>query len=103
MARIKTPVVVTANCLRGGEVVYLDANDAWVRALQDAVCFDDIEDAEAALTRTASEAEVIGSYLASVSTSANGVTPVHYREAIRHQGPGAYIANPRRSAHLVSL
>jgi hypothetical protein len=103
MSRVKAPVVVTANCLLTGQVVYLDAHHNWTHALQSAVCFDAIEAATDAMTSAGDEAVIIGAYLVPVTKNAGAISPTHYREAIRLEGPGAYIANVSRSAKLVPL
>ncbi len=103
MSRVKAPVVVTANCVRTGQVVYLDASYGWVQALQSAVCFDCIEAATAAMALADDEAAVIGAYLVPVKRVAGDVWPTHYREAIRLEGPGAYTNDPNRSSKVVSL
>ena len=103
MPRVKAPVVVSANCLRSGAVVYLDAANNWVIDLQSATCFDCVEVATVAMQRAADEAVVIGAYLVPVSTRLGEVSPTHYREAIRLEGPGGYITYPSRSPALVSL
>lgn len=103
MPRVKAPVVVSANCLRSGAVVYLDAANNWVVDLQSAACFGCVDEATVAMQRAADEAVVIGAYLVPVSTRLGEVSPTHYREAIRLAGPGGYITYPSRSPALVSL
>jgi hypothetical protein len=103
MSRVKAPVVVTANCLRSGQVVYLNAAHDWIHALQSAVCFDTIEAATDAMAAADDGAVVIGAYLVPVTKNTGAISPTHYREAIRFDGPGAYIANVSRSAKLVPL
>ena len=103
MSRVKAPVVVTANCLFSGQVVYLDAGDDWTHSLQSAVCFDVIEAETDAMASAGDEAMVIGAYLVPVTENAGAISPTHYREAIRLEGPGAYIPNLIRSAKLVPL
>ena len=89
MARIKAPVVITANDLLSGEVVYLDASHRWSTELSVAKVFAAIEDAESELSAAFNEADVVGAYLAEVTEGAL-VTPKHYREGFRHKGPSNY-------------
>jgi len=89
MARIKAPVVITANDLLTGEVVYLDLAHRWSPELSAAKVFDVIDVAEGELAAMFSEADVVGAYLAEVSTESS-VIPRHYRESFRHKGPSNY-------------
>jgi len=89
MARIKAPVVITANDLLSGEVVYLDASHRWSAELSAAKVFSAIDKAEFELSAAFNEAEVVGAYLAEV-TEGDLVTPKHYREGFRHKGPSNY-------------
>jgi len=92
MSRAKTAEphvqVVTANLLREGHVVWLSANDGWTRDLSLARAFDDIAEAEAALSQAAARSgEVVGCYLAPMRPTPDGPVPVHFREAFRRAGP----------------
>ncbi len=89
MARIKAPVVITANDLLSGEVVYLDASHRWSAELNAAKVFSVIDEAEAELAAAFSEADVVGAYLAEVTEDAL-IAPKHYREGFRHKGPSNY-------------
>ena len=89
MARTKAPVVITANDLLTGEVVYLDLAHRWSPELSVAKVFDVIDVAEGELAAMVSEADVVGAYLAEVSTESS-VIPRHYRESFRHKGPSNY-------------
>ena len=89
MPRIKAPVVVTANALLSGEVVYLDNEGLWQPAFAVAKVFDALESAEAALLGAACDSLVLGAYLAEVSTGSS-VRPKHYREGFRERGPSNY-------------
>ncbi|MEC8527092.1 MAG: DUF2849 domain-containing protein [Pseudomonadota bacterium] len=88
MARIKAPVVITANDLLTGEVVYLDPAHRWSPELSAAKVFNALDEAEGELAVAFSEV-VVGAYLAEVSNDA-AVTPRHYRESFRHKGPSNY-------------
>ena len=89
MARIKAPVVITANDLSTGEVVYLDPAHRWSPELSAAKVFNALNEAEGELAVAFSEAVVVGAYLAEVSND-TAVTPRHYRESFRHTGPSNY-------------
>ena len=91
MARRFTPKVVTANALLEGDVVYLTADDQWVR---DHAVAELIEDEAHATIRlldaSARSSEVVGAYLADAKSGPNGPEPVHFREAFRTRGPSNY-------------
>ena len=89
MARIKAPVVITANDLLTGEVVYLDPALRWSPELSAAKVFGVLDEAEGALAAAFSEAVVVGAYLAEVSND-TAMSPRHYRESFRHKGPSNY-------------
>ena len=89
MARIKPPVVITANDLLTGEVVYLDPAHQWSPKLSAAKVFGVLDEAEVALAAVFRETVVVGAYLAEVSND-SAVTPRHYRETFRHKGPSNY-------------
>jgi hypothetical protein len=74
MARIKAPVVITANDLLTGEVVYLDPAHQWSPELSAANVFNALDEAEGELAAAFSEAVVVGAYLAEVSNDV-AVTP----------------------------
>ena len=90
MARAKAPVVITANDLLTGEVVYLDPAHRWSPNLSAAKVFDILDEAEAELAAAFSEAVVVGAYLAEVGSD-SVVTPRHYRETFRQKGPSNYL------------
>ena len=60
MARIKAPVVITANDLLTGEVVYLDSAHRWSPELSAAKVFNVLDEAEGELAVAFSEAVVVG-------------------------------------------
>ena len=94
MARIKAPVVITANNLLTGEVVYLDPSHRWSPELSAAKVFNALDEAKGELAVAFSEAVVVGAYLAEVSTDM-AVIPRHYRESFRHKGPSNYFHGKR--------
>jgi hypothetical protein len=81
------PVVITANRLTDGIVVFLDAGFGWVTSLQDAAV---LETADAALVHAkADEARqiVVEPYAVEVGGASPAIAPKALREAIRAQGP----------------
>ena len=91
MARLKAPVVVSANCLLAGHVLYLGENHQWVEALASAHRFDSLDAATAAAGKADDPAKVIGVELVGVSVQGAQTVARHYREAIRANGPGEYV------------
>ena len=91
MARLKAPVVVSANCLLAGHVLYLDENQEWVETLASAYRFECVEDASAAAATASDPAQIIGVELVGVSVQGAQTVARHHREAIRANGPGEYV------------
>ena len=91
MARLEAPVVVSANCLLVGHVLYLGENQRWVETLASAYRFDSLDAANAAACRANDPAQVIGIELVGVSVQGAETVARHYREAIRANGPGEYV------------
>ena len=91
MARLEAPVVVSANCLLAGHVLYLDENQAWVEALASAYLFQNLDEASAVAVKVNDPAQVIGIELVGVAARGTQTVARHYREAIRANGPGAYV------------
>ena len=91
MARLEAPVVVSANCLLAGHVLYLDENHAWVEALASAHLFQSLEEASAVAVKVNDPSRVIGIELVGVTLQATLTVARHYREAIRANGPGEYV------------
>ncbi|WP_050931800.1 DUF2849 domain-containing protein [Aestuariivita boseongensis] len=91
MPRDFTPKVVTANHLLEGDVIYLAADDTWVRDLKDAEVLTDEADAQLRLLHAESQPDVVvGAYLADVTTGRDGPEPTHFREDFRRTGPSNY-------------
>ena len=84
-----TPLVITANRLADGRVVWLATGDAWVEALADARVVAGEEAAAAlAIGQAAEKARlVVGVYAAEVQQGAAGPQPVTQKERIRAAGP----------------
>ncbi|WP_323035347.1 DUF2849 domain-containing protein [Pararhodobacter sp.] len=99
MSRKPYAVVVTANALLDGDVVYLTAAHTWSRHLEQALVLTDKTDAEIALAHADTQtAEVVGCYLADVRQSASGPQPVHFREDFRRRGPSNYAHGKQATA-----
>jgi len=84
-------VVVSANCLLAGHVLYLDEKQEWVEALAAAYRFECLEQASAVAATVSDPAQVIGVELVGVSVQGVQAVARHYREAIRANGPGEYV------------
>ena len=88
MPRKFTPKVVTANDLLEGDVIYLSADDRWVRELSEAELIDEEAHAELRLLFAQSQPNVaVGAYLADARPGPNGPEPTHFREEFRLRGP----------------
>lgn len=87
------PVVLTANDLLTGEVVWADVAGGWTRALAQAAIFPGVEAAAAALAEAeARSGQVVGPYLVDVEPG-SPPRPSALREAIRAQGPTTFPAS----------
>lgn len=85
-----SPKVVTANDLRGGDVIYQTAT-GWTRILPDAEVLTDEADADLRLLDALRQSgQVVGAYLADVTLNAGRPEPAHFREAFRATGPSNY-------------
>lgn len=92
MSRPFQPSVVTASALIEGDVVYLAADDSWVRQLSQAEALTDEAEAQLRLLKARSQPHsVVGAYLAEVRIGPDGPEPVHFREAFRTRGPSNYL------------
>ena len=88
MSRRFTPKVVTANSLVEGDVVYLAADDAWVRDHRDAEFLEDEAHAQLRLIEaTGRVSEVVDVRLADAVAGPDGPQHVHSREVTRTRGP----------------
>ncbi len=79
MPREFTPKVVTANDLIEGDVIYLAADDNWVRDLNQAEVLTDEADAQLRLLHAQSQAHIlVGAYLADVVQTVEVPEPTHF-------------------------
>jgi hypothetical protein len=101
MSRPFSPKVVTANHLLDGDVIYLAADDSWVRDLTRAEVLTDEADADLRLLFAESQPDqVIGPYLADVKPTATGPEPAHFREEFRRRGPSNYAHGKQEETHV---
>lgn len=87
--RIKGPVVVTANRLGDGVVIYRTADDAWTTDIDDASVVTTEPAARALLTAAVTDdVGAVQPYVAPVELGdASNVKPGNLRERIRLRGP----------------
>jgi hypothetical protein len=87
--RIEGLVVITANRLRDGAVIYRTAVGGWTTALQDAVVLDSEVEVKRLLAQAVGEGTVaVGAYAAPVEvTKDRRIVPGNLRERIRATGP----------------
>jgi hypothetical protein len=86
--KVKGPVVVTANRLRDGAVVYRSVQGRWTTRLREALVTREVEVAQALLREAgASDLEAVGAYVAPVLVEDGEVRPGNLRERIRRDGP----------------
>jgi Protein of unknown function (DUF2849) len=87
--RIDGLVVVTANRLRDGAVVYRTAGGGWTTELTSALVLDAEAAVKAQLAQAAGEGTLaVGAYAAPVVRDGDGrLVPGNLREIIRHSGP----------------
>ena len=91
MARIKPPVVITANRLTTGEVVFWGNDQQWVRKISDALPFHSIDVASETAKAIDDELVVLGVYLIAIAASDGAHQPTHYRESIRAAAIAPYV------------
>jgi hypothetical protein len=93
--KISGPVVVTANRLSDGAVVYRTRNGEWSTILDDAAVVTTAPAAAELLAAAADEATAVGAYAAPVRLDANKrPRPGNLRETIRHAGPTIAASTP---------
>ena len=87
--KITGPVVVTANRVADGAVVYRRADGGWTTRLDDAAIATDASNANRLIdAAVADDLRAVGSYIAPVKLAAGGkVRPGNLRELIRLGGP----------------
>jgi hypothetical protein len=87
--KITGPVVVTANRVGDGAVVYRRADGGWTTALTAAAVATDAPAAQALVkAAVADDLRAVGSYIAPVNLTRDGeIRPGNLREHIRLRGP----------------
>ena len=86
--KVHGPVVVTANRLSDGAVVYRGALGGWTTNLEAAAIVRTAQDAKTLLAAASAEdLEAVGPYVAPVDTAGGRVMPGNLRERIRMAGP----------------
>jgi len=87
--KISGPVVVTANRVGDGAVIYRNADDGWAPELARARVATTTQDAAALLAGATADADVaVGAYVAPVRIGHDGtIEPGNLREQIRARGP----------------
>jgi hypothetical protein len=97
--KITGPVVITANRVVDGAVVYRHADGHWTTHLDNAAVATSAPQAGALLAASAADARiVVDAYMAPVRlAAAGGIAPGNLREAIRARGPT--FALPVTSGH----
>jgi Protein of unknown function (DUF2849) len=93
--KVTGPVVVTANRLTDGAVVYRTTNGQWATELPDAAVVTTSDAAMALLTAARAEGvRVIDAYVAPVDLSNGKPRPGNLRERIRAAGPTIRLPAP---------
>ncbi len=86
--KITGPVVVTANRLGDGAVVYLTAGKEWTTRIEDAAVVSTAPAASDLLQAgTTDDVGAVGAYIAPVRLDGKTIKPGNLRERIRLQGP----------------
>jgi Protein of unknown function (DUF2849) len=85
--KVTGPVVVTANRLADGAVIYRAADGRWTTELTTAAVVTTSEAATALLAGARADARIVDSYVAPVELGAAGPRPGNLRERIRAAGP----------------
>ena len=87
--KITGPVVVTANRLGDGAVVYRTVDGHWSTRLEEAAVVNTVPTATELLTAAvADDISAVGAYVAPVRIGSDGrPEPGNLRESIRHAGP----------------
>ena len=86
--KIHGPVVVTANRLSDGAVVYRAAIGGWTTRIEDAAVVTSAVVAKDLLTiATADDVGAVGAYVAPVELNGGRIEPGNLRERIRLAGP----------------
>jgi hypothetical protein len=85
--KVHGPVVVTANRLGDGAVVYRAAVGGWTTRLGSAAIVTNADAAKALLAQASGDDGAIGPYVAPVEIDGDRIEPGNLRERIRVAGP----------------
>jgi hypothetical protein len=86
--RINGPIVVTANRLSDGVVIYRTADNRWTTQIAAAAVVTTVPAATELLhAAIADDISAVGAYIAPVEVDAGRIRPGNMRERIRLQGP----------------
>jgi len=85
--KVTGPVVVTANRLADGAVIYRTSDGRWATELAAAAVVTTSEAATALLAGARADQRIVDSYVAPVELGAAGPRPGNLRERIRAAGP----------------
>lgn len=101
--KVTGPVVITANRVDDGAVIFRRADGGWSTQLKRAAVATDTDSARALVTAAAADGlRAIGPYVAPVRLAVGGkIEPGNLRESIRLSGPT--IALPEPQAERVAL
>ena len=99
--RVTGPVVITANRLFDGAVVYRTASGDWSEQLGDAQIHWAAEEAKKALNAAQGDGlEAVGPYVAPIDASETSTQPGNLREFIRASGPTFVLPTDAEEAYL---
>lgn len=85
--KITGPSIVTANRTGDGAVIYRTASHGWSVNLSDAAVVRNADEARTLLAESvADDVGAVGSYIAPVEVTDDGIAPGNLREKIRQQG-----------------
>lgn len=95
LAKAAQPIVVTANSLRSGTVVYLAGDGRWVERLAEAAVaggLAQLDDLEALARKSLEQCEVTSVYAFPVRVAGGLAEPLSVRERIRAAGAPTILA-----------
>lgn len=99
--KVAGPVVVTANRLTDGAVIYRTTNDQWTTELPAAAVATTSDGAMALLTAARADAvRVVDAYVAPVVLADGKARPGNLRERIRAAGPTIRLPVPVEAGHV---
>ncbi|WBU56392.1 DUF2849 domain-containing protein [Paracoccus sediminicola] len=91
MARKFEPVVISANDLFDGRVIYFTGKDEWVPHLKQAELITEEERAKHRMAHAMALSDrAVGVFLAPARAGVDGPEPGHPRESFRANGPSNY-------------